>query len=201
MNDLCDLMASIAGGDEAGAERRLQEQPGLATGQLAEGASRQASTANFLPGIEAYLYAGDTPLHAAAAARSVRLLRRLLEAGADVAARNRRGATPLHYAATGNPDSPRWDPAGQAQAIAMLVAAGADPNAADKNGTTPLHRAIRTRCAAATEALLRAGADRALRTRNGSTPLRLAGVTSGRGGSGSPRAKAEQARIRALLAP
>jgi hypothetical protein len=194
-----DLLEAIARGDTAGALRLVDSAPELARGALGKGATRADARANFRPGLGGYLYEGDTPLHTAAAAKRAELLARLIAAGADMMARNRLGATPLHYAASGNPDSPRWNPAAQAEAIGVLVAAGADPNATDKNGSTPLHKAIRTRCAAATEALLKAGADPAIRTKNGSTPLRLAGVTSGRGGSGSPAAKAQQAQILALL--
>ena len=197
---LRDLMDAIAAGATAEAGQLLDAQPQLAAASMSEGATRQTARANFLAALGCYVYAGDTALHVAAAAWSPELLRRLIDAGADPTARNRRGAGPLHYAASGNPDSARWDPDAQARAIAVLVAAGADPNAADANGTTPLHRAIRTRCAAAVEALLRAGADPSVRTRNGSTCERLASVASGRGGAGSPAAKSQQARILELLA-
>lgn len=194
-----DLIEAIAASDLGEADRLLDAAPDLAIGRLEEGASRQQATAYFRPALGRHLYAGDTPLHVAAAAWRPDLLRRLLAAGADVMARNRRGATPLHDAASGDPDAARWDPAAQSEAIAILVAAGADLNAADHNGATPLHRAIRTRCAAATDALLGHGADPAIRTRNGSTAETLASVSSGRGGSGSPRAKDQQARIIARL--
>jgi hypothetical protein len=193
------LMSAIASRDDAGIERRLKAEPGLALAALAEGASRAAARGNFLPQLGCYLYEGATALHIAAAAYRPDLCRRLIAAGALVAARTRRGWTPLHHAADSHPNLPGWDPGRQAQTIAALVAAGADPNATDGNGTTPLHRAIRTRGAAAVAALLEAGADPAARTRNGSTPRRLAAVPSGRGGSGAPLAKAEQARIVELL--
>ena len=194
-----DLIEAIAAADPAAALRLIDNDPSLAAQHLSSGATRAEPRANFLPSLGRHLYAGDTPLHVAAAAARPDLLRRLIAAGADTAAKNRLGASPLHAAASGNPDSPRWDPDAQAEAIAVLLSAGADPNGADNNGTTPLHRAIRTRCAAAVEALLNGGADPAIRTRNGSTPMRLASVSSGRGGSGSPNAKAQQARILDLL--
>ena len=196
---LRELMAAIASGDEAAIDRLLQAAPPLATAALAEGATRAAAAANFLPSVGCYLYAGETALHVAAAAYRPDLCRRLIAAGAEVAARNRRGWTPLHRAADSHPNLPCSDPARQAQTIAELAAAGADPNLLDGNGTTPLHRAVRTRGAAAVAELLKAGADPAVRTRNGTTALRLANVSSGRGGSGAPRAKAEQARILQLL--
>src|SRR5262245_11160715 len=92
-----DLVAAIASGDEAEAMQLLDAAPHLARGKLADGATRQHATANFYPAIECYLYAGDTPLHAAAAAWSRGLIRVLTAGGADVGARNRRGATAMHY--------------------------------------------------------------------------------------------------------
>jgi len=194
-----DLMEAIDTGDLAEALRLIYKNPSLATEQLSSGATREQPTANFLPTLGCYLYEGDTVLHVAAAAWQPDLLRRLIAGGAKAASKNRLGASPLHYAASGNPESPRWDPGAQSEAIAVLLGAGADPNGTDNNGTTPLHRAIRTRCAAAVEALLMGGADPTIRTRNGSTPRRLASVSSGRGGSGSPNAKMQQVQILDLL--
>jgi len=74
------------------------------------------------------------------------------------------------------------------------------PDAIDISGVTPLHRAVRTRSAAAVKALLDRGADPNRKTKNGSTALRLAAVTSGRSGSGSTEAKAQQQRILRVLA-
>ena len=192
-------MQAIAGDDLAEPLRLLNATPNLATERLTDGATRQNPMTHFLPMLGVYLYEGDTPLHVAAAAWRPEMLRRLVAAGAKVMSSNRRGATPLHYAASGNPDSARWNPEAQCAAIGVLIDAGADPNAADNNGSTPLHGAIRTRCAAAVEALIRGGADPTLSTRNGTTPHRLASISSGRGGSGSPRAKEQQAEILQLL--
>lgn len=194
------LIDLIAASDEAAALRLVDAEPALATETLCGGATRAEPAAHFIAGLQCYAYEGDTALHFAAAAYSVELVRRLLAAGAAVTAANRRGATALHYAATGDPASSRWDPPAQAATLAALVAAGADPNARDRNGTTPLHRAVRTRSAAAVRQLLESGADPALRTRNGSTPARLAAVTSGRSGGGSAEARSEQAMIVRLLA-
>jgi ankyrin repeat protein len=87
----------------------------------------------------------------------------------------------------------------QAATIALLIEAGADPNATNKNGAAPLHRAVRTRCAAAVEALLAGRADPRLKNKSGSVPMGLAERTTGRGGSGSPEAKAQQEEIVRLL--
>jgi hypothetical protein len=142
---------------------------------------------------------GDTALHIAAAAYQERIAIELIARGADVRAKNRRGAEPLHYAADGAPASPGWNPLAQAATVTSLIRAGADPNAVDKSGMAPLHRAVRTRCAAAVKALLEGGADLRARNKNGSTPMPLASLNTGRGGAGSSEAKAQREVILRLL--
>lgn len=159
----------------------------------------RVETDRFVPEIACLVYIGDTVLHVAAAAYQAAIVRRLVRDGANVGARNRRGAEPLHYAAVGLPGAPSWNPCPQQATIAALLAAGANPNTFDKSGITPLHRAVRTRCAAAVGALLAGGADPSLATKSGSSPLRLAMIASGRGGTGSDEAKAQQAEIIRLL--
>lgn len=195
------LVRAIAAGDAAAADELLAASPGLATAHARDGATRRNAPDFYLEAVGHHLYAGDTALHVAAAGHRHELARSLIRRGADVRARNRRGAEPLHYAADGSPGSPGWDPAAQAATIACLIAAGADPNARDDSGVAPLHRAVRTRCAAAVGALLDGGADPRLANRRGSTPLMLATRSTGRGGSGSPEAKAQQAQIVRLLEP
>jgi hypothetical protein len=196
---LMKLMSAIAAGQLADAQRLLAAQPVLAAATLERGATRQSPRPYYFEGIGHYVYAGDTALHVAAAAYSVRLAQQLIRLEANVAAANRRGALPLHYAADGNPESEHWDPRAQAEVIRCLVSAGAVPNAVDKDGVAPLHRAVRTRCSSAVEALIECGADVDERNGNGSTPWDLASKLTGRGGSGSVQARKEQARILALL--
>ncbi len=126
-------------------------------------------------------------------------MRKLLAAGADIRARNRRGAEPIHGAAVGQPGSSAFDPRAQAVTITCLIEAGADPDALDMDGVAPLHRAVRTRCAAAVKALLEGGADPRQENKSGSTPMLLATRNTGRAGSGSAEAKAEQQLIVQLL--
>lgn len=196
---LMTLARAIVAADAETAASLLAASPTLARACFAKGATRRSAHAYFLDRIGRYIYAGDTALHIAAAAWRHDVARKLLAAGADVRARNRRGAEPLHAAAVGSPGSDAWNPPAQAATIALLIDAGADPNAVDMDGVTPLHRAVRTRCAAAVAALLDGGADAGRRNKGGSTPLRLAGLTTGRGGSGSPDAKAQQQEILRLL--
>jgi len=193
------LIRAIAAGDAAAVVRLVAASPSLASAHVEHGATRQASTDYFLVEIGHYVYAGDTALHVAAASNRPDIARALVAAGADVDATNRRGAQPLHYAADSHPGAANWDPDLQAATIAYLIDAGADPNATDNSGVAPLHRAVRTRGAAAVRALLDGGADARRPNRNGSTPVRLATQTTGRGGSGTPQAKAEQREIVQLL--
>jgi len=194
-----EFASAIVAGDEETVLRQVAASPQLAHSRFEEGATRKEAQAFFLKSIERYIVAGDTALHIAAAAYQTKIVLTLLRAGADVHAKNRFGDQPLHAAAAGNPNSPRWNPATQVETIKALIEAGADPNAADKRGVTPLHRAVRTRCAAAVRALLAYGANPAFRNKSGSTPLLLATQTTGRGGSGSPEAKAQQREILRML--
>ena len=196
---LLSLVQAIVRGDADGASKSLAASPTLAIASFKAGASRRGAKAYYVEEIGHYLYAGETALHAAAAAYRKERAQELIGLGADIRARNRRGAEPLHAAAVGMPGSRTWNPTAQAATVTYLVATGADPNAVDKGGVTPLHRAVRTRCAAAVKALLDGGADPRRKNGNGSTPMLLASGNTGRGGSGSPEARAQQAEIVRLL--
>lgn len=201
-SDLLRCMRAIADGETALASRMLAADPSLVCQPLVPGATRLVSKEYFFDSIKHYVYAGDTALHVAAAGYDVEIARALISAGADVSARNRRGAQPLHYAADSFPGDSHWNPQAQAATIAYLVEAGADANASDKSGGgAPLHRAVRTRGAAAVRALLDCGADPGRANKNGSTAMTLATRNTGRGGTGSPEALAEQAEIIRMLEP
>jgi hypothetical protein len=194
-----DFIATIVGGDSVNALALLDASPQLASMRAAQGATRQAANEHFFHEIAHYMYEGDTALHMAAAAHQTRIVDKLIAMGANVRARNRRGAEPLHYAVDGGPGAPGWDPGAQAEIVAALVRGGASPHAVDKGGVAPLHRAVRNRCAAAVRALIDAGADPHAPNGNGSTPAALATQNTGRGGSGSAEAKAQQHEILLLL--
>jgi ankyrin repeat protein len=196
---LAPLLRAIVAGDSATASRLLAASPELARASTPVGASRQTSTPYFFKEIAHYVYAGDTALHVAAAAYRADIAKELVANGAKPGARNRRGAEPLHYATDGRPGSASWNPHAQAAIVEYLIGAGSDPNSADKSGVTPLHRAVRTRCAAAVRVLLARGARLDCKNNHGSTPLHLAVQNTGRGGSGDPEAREQQAEIIALL--
>ena len=179
------LLNAILADDRARVKELLKAAPQLATEPV-----KKARLAWELPH---WIYAGDTPLHAAAAGHRVEIAKLLLVAGAEVNATGKlRHARPLHYAADGGPER---DAKRQVAMIRLLLEAGADIQAQDKNGATPLHRAVRTRCAEAVKCLLDAGADATIRNKPGSTAFHLAVQNTGRGGSGADAAKAAQRTI------
>jgi hypothetical protein len=190
---LTRLLVAIANLDHKVAIDLLDTTPSLATARLAR------SDEFFLAGRLAQVYEGDTALHAAGFSYDREMAQDLITRGADIRARNRRDAEPLHAAVIGVPGSVGWDPVRQRDVIVYLIEAGADPNATAAGGVTPLHRAVRNRCSVAVEVLLRAGADPRLENDSGSTASDLAHGTTGRGGTGSEVAKAAQRIIIELL--
>jgi ankyrin repeat protein len=154
---LMALVGAIIDDDVATASALLTTSETLARASAEQGATRQAASEHFLAEIDHHMFAGDSALHIAAAGYRCEIAGLLLSMGADVGARNRRGAEPLHYAVDGVPGSRAWNPVAQAETVTGLIRAGADPNAVDKSGVTQLRRAVRTRCASAVRALLDGG--------------------------------------------
>ncbi|NUQ63112.1 MAG: ankyrin repeat domain-containing protein [Pirellulales bacterium] len=88
-------------------------------------------------------------------------LRKLLDAGEDVNARDREGSTVLIYAAG----------FGQTAFVSELIARGADVNAQDEEGYTALHAAAAHHCLEIVELLLKHGANVDACDQHGNTPL------------------------------
>ncbi|CAL8091609.1 unnamed protein product [Orchesella dallaii] len=109
----------------------------------------------------------STALHLSAEEGSAACLRLLLKAGASHSAKDIRGHTALHVAATCDAD-----------AVIALVKAGADPNSVDANGRTPLHCAVArgSRAAECVRLLVESGADIDAQDNYGYTPLHLSAV-------------------------
>src|SRR6188472_1373655 len=93
---LLELMRAIAAGDAETVSTVLQESPALARETADVGATRRDASTYYLDAISHYVYGGDTALHIAAAAHQPDVALELLARDADVGARNRRGAQPLH---------------------------------------------------------------------------------------------------------
>ena len=102
---LDQLLRAIGAGERDEAMSILATSPALAVECTGAGATRTSATAYFLLRPRRYIYAGDTALHIAAAVYDIELGEHLLIAGADATIGNRRGATPLHAASSGNPSA------------------------------------------------------------------------------------------------
>ncbi|WP_409152637.1 ankyrin repeat domain-containing protein [Fretibacterium fastidiosum] len=89
-------------------------------------------------------------------------VRQLIQAGADVNAKNEYGWTPLMIAAIENTP----------EVLKVLIEAGADVNAKDRNGLTPLmHAAGHNTNPEVLKVLLEAGADAKAKNNEGKTAL------------------------------
>ena len=111
----------------------------------------------------------ESPLHKAVEGGNALKVAELLEAGADMEAKNAKEATPLHVGA-------EW---GHAAVVEQLLKAGADTNSRNSFGGTPLHTVAGSSGgggghAAVADKLLAAGADLHAKARGGFTPLHVA---------------------------
>jgi ankyrin repeat protein len=107
----------------------------------------------------------DAPiLCVAAQCGSVRVLRVLLDGGANVKLADKKGRTAAHHASYFS----------HAECLRILLAAGADKEAKEENGNTPLHLASQEGRAEAVEMLLSAGCAVDARSNQQVTPLHSA---------------------------
>src|SRR5258707_903621 len=115
---LTSLLVAIANSDHQAAMDLLDALPSLTT----DGLARRDEF--FLAERLAQVYEGDTALHAAGFSYDAELARDLVRRGADIRARNRRGAEPLHAAVMGVPGSAGWNPKRQRDVVLSLIDAG-----------------------------------------------------------------------------
>jgi hypothetical protein len=107
----------------------------------------------------------DKELFKALGRGDVKEVRKLLEKGANVNAKDIYGWTPLHAAAS----------SGHVDVVTLLIEKGADVNAKEIfYGWTPLHWAIINGYVDVARLLIEKGADPNLRNRDGKTPIDLA---------------------------
>ena len=95
------------------------------------------------------------------------MVRDLIEAGANVNARDSRSLTPLHFALASETPS--------VQVVRTLLIAGADVNARDNNGETPLDWADKFGYTEVVGTLEKSGAGTAFRTARNRRPRRNGG--------------------------
>lgn len=114
----------------------------------------------------------------------VKLIRRLLDNGADIHATDDQGYTPLHDAAAdlrGNAFAAfkrgyETTPEQATEPVAVMLDAGADVNARTELGFTPLHMAALYAPTAVADLLIEHGADMHATASEGETPLHFAAM-------------------------
>lgn len=106
----------------------------------------------------------SAPLGLAVTAKNVRVLKRLLAAGADPKLSGGAFGPAINSAAL----------YGLEECVDLLLAAGADPNARDDHGGSPLRSAVRGRGVNILKKLIKAGADVNAEDDRGQTPLDIA---------------------------
>jgi ankyrin repeat protein/mono/diheme cytochrome c family protein len=136
------LIAAVRAGNRSEIERQIAASPEAVNGKDA---------------------GGSTALHHAAGYGPVGNLQSLIDKGADVNAKNRRGSTPLHWAIH---DEAK---------VRLLLSKGANVNAKQAQGRAPLYLAAMLGNGVPTmRLLLSSGADPNMTSANGQTPLMMA---------------------------
>ena len=111
---------------------------------------------------------GESPLYCAVYINNLKMVQVLLDYGVDVNFQNKRGETPLAFAAYGNFDDVR--------VVRLLLDHGADPNAQARRfgRRSPLHRASEYGRIEIARLLLERGASLEVQDEEGKTPLDIA---------------------------
>jgi ankyrin repeat protein len=134
-------------------------------------------------GTEAWSRYDRTPLHIAASYGNPRLVRLLLDYGANLMAMDKFGRTPLgyacapdHYFSRARQTASRED---YVETVRVIVEYGADVRFREMNNFTPFHSAVRYGYCDVVELLAANGADVNTRDRRGHTPLQTASLECG----------------------
>jgi ankyrin repeat protein len=148
------------------------------------------------------LGAGATPLMRAARKGDLRLMRVLLDGGANPSARTAKGGTPLLYLAGlgglgrfGEYDLTRATDAEFAEGMRLVLDRGASIAEADEAGQTALHVAAAQRDEAVVRLLLERGARADATDTQGRTPLDIAMGRGARGRGAPPSARTKIAEL------
>lgn len=127
--------------------------------------------------LEARDQSGATPLLVAAGHLQATVAESLIEAGADVNARDRDGATSLQRAIAAGTDSPS-EQAPRLAFVKLLLDRGADVNLADQQGLTPVHVAAAKGRIEILASLAKAGASLTVQDQHGRTALHTAAMSN-----------------------
>ncbi|KAI8497124.1 hypothetical protein Bbelb_250730 [Branchiostoma belcheri] len=122
-----------------------------------------SSILSFLASVAASRH-GGTALHLASEDGHTRVVKLLIQHGADVGAKDKYGQTALHLASRH----------GRTWVVEMLIQHGADVKARNNHGRTALHLASGAGQTGVVELLIKHGADVGARDKNGRTALHLA---------------------------
>jgi hypothetical protein len=163
LGQLIDSVRGFFGRIFSGAEQK----PAATETPVAPPSPAQAPAADPVPAPapKPEMQAASRNLHEAVVNGDIDAVRRLLEQGADIEAKDPgSGASPLHYAVM----------KGRMQVIDLLLSRNADVNSRTRNGTTPLHTAALYARLEVAERLIELRADINAVSAGGSTPLALA---------------------------
>jgi len=147
---------------------------------------------------DASLGEGTTPLMRAAKTVDVRVMRLLLEGGADPTLTQRDYTTPLMIALGGSRGGPAAAEGTIIEALQLFLDYGADVDAFNANGQTAVHLAAQRGADSVVKFLAERGAKLDMKNKQGRTPLDLA-LGVGGGGRGGPAGPAGARESTAVL--
>lgn len=155
---------------QKGADTQIQDDEGWSALHFAAANGRLAAVAMLLnhskKGIDLADSEGRTALHRACYYGHTDVAVYLIDNGASIEARDHHSKTPLHSAASSNPQSENM--------ITTLLQKGADPEAVTSLGWTPLHSAVRYGEPEIAQLLIDSGANIEAKNNYGETPLLMA---------------------------